>query len=73
MTEPGVASSDATNMAATAVVEGDEVVAQRAQVVETGVGHPNCGILIFMALTDPERHRHARHSMVLVPARQRRA
>jgi acyl-CoA dehydrogenase len=67
MTEPDVASSDATNMAATAVVEGDEVVLNGRKWWSTGIGHPNCRVLIFMGLTDPEAHRYQRHSMVLVP------
>ena len=67
MTEPGVASSDATNMAATAVVEGDEVVVDGRKWWSTGVGHPDCKIFIFMGLTYPDADRHARHSMVLVP------
>ena len=67
MTEPGVASSDATNMAATAVIEGDEVVVNGRKWWSTGVGHPDCKILIFMGLTDPGAHRYARHTMVLIP------
>jgi acyl-CoA dehydrogenase len=67
MTEPEVASSDATNMAATAVVEGDEVVVNGRKWWSTGVGHPDCEIYVFMGLTDPEADRHHRHSMVLVP------
>src|SRR5919112_456932 len=67
MTEPGVASSDATNMAATAVVEGDEVVINGRKWWSTGVGHPDCKIFVFMGLTDPEADRHSRHTMVLVP------
>ncbi|MCM3516339.1 acyl-CoA dehydrogenase family protein [Nocardioides sp. P86] len=67
MTEPGVASSDATNMAATAVVDGDEVVINGRKWWSTGVGHPDCRIFVFMGLTDPDADRHHRHSMVLVP------
>jgi acyl-CoA dehydrogenase len=67
MTEPGVASSDATNMAATAIIDGDEVVINGRKWWSTGVGHPDCELLIFMGLTDPEAHRYARHTMVLVP------
>ncbi len=67
MTEPGVASSDATNMAATAVVDGDEIVLNGRKWWSSGIGHPNCGFVIFMGLTDPEAQRHRRHSMVLVP------
>jgi acyl-CoA dehydrogenase len=67
MTEPGVASSDATTMEATAVVDGDEVVINGRKWFSTGVGHPDCRVLIFMGLTDPEADRHHRHTMVLVP------
>jgi acyl-CoA dehydrogenase len=67
MTEPDVASSDATNMAATAVVEGDEIVLNGRKWWSTGIGHPDCKVLIFMGLTDRDAHRYAQHSMVLVP------
>jgi len=67
MTEPEVASSDATNMAATAVVDGDEVVVNGRKWWSTGVGHPDCRIFVFMGLSDPDADRHARHTMVLVP------
>jgi acyl-CoA dehydrogenase len=67
MTEPDVASSDATNIQATAVLEGDEVVLNGRKWWSTGVGHPNCKALIFMGLTDPDADRHQRHSMVLLP------
>ncbi|GAB2681650.1 acyl-CoA dehydrogenase family protein [Kribbella swartbergensis] len=67
MTEPDVASSDATNMAATAILDGDEVVVNGRKWWSTGVGHPDCELLIFMGLTDPDAHRYARHTMVLVP------
>ena len=67
MTEPGVASSDATNMEATAIVDGNEVVLNGRKWWSTGVGHPDCKVLIFMGLTDPTAPKYARHSMVLVP------
>jgi acyl-CoA dehydrogenase len=67
MTEPGVASSDATNMALTAVVDGDEVVLNGRKWWTTGVGHPDCEVLIVMGLTDADAHRYAQHTMVLVP------
>ncbi|WP_350279992.1 acyl-CoA dehydrogenase family protein [Kribbella sp. HUAS MG21] len=67
MTEPEVASSDATNMRATAVLDGDEVVLNGRKWWSTGVGHPDCELLIFMGLTEPEAHRYERHTMVLVP------
>jgi len=69
MTEPDVASSDATNMEATAIVDGDEIVLNGRKWWSSGIGHPNCKFVIFMGLTDtsPDTSRHARHSMVLVP------
>src|SRR3954466_6643301 len=67
MTEPDVASSDATNMAATAVLDGDDVVINGRKWWSTGVGHPDCKIFVFMGLSDPDADRHARHTMVLVP------
>ncbi len=69
MTEPDVASSDATNMQATAIVEGDEVVLNGVKWWSTGIGHPDCRVVIFMGLSDtsPTAPKHLRHSMVLVP------
>ncbi|HEX8626952.1 MAG TPA: acyl-CoA dehydrogenase family protein [Catenuloplanes sp.] len=67
MTEPQVASSDASAIAATAVLDGDEVVLNGRKWWSTGVGHPRCRFVIFMGVTDPDAHRYARHSMVLVP------
>ncbi len=67
MTEPDVASSDATNMSATAVVRGDEIVINGKKWWSSGIGHPRCKVTIFMGLTHPEGPRHQRHSMVLVP------
>ncbi|MXP22671.1 acyl-CoA dehydrogenase [Gordonia sp. HNM0687] len=67
MTEPDVASSDATNMAATAVLDGDDVVINGTKWFSTGVGNPECRILVFMGVTDPDADRHSRHTMVLVP------
>jgi acyl-CoA dehydrogenase len=67
MTEPEVASSDATNMAATAIVKDDQIVLNGRKWFSSGIGHPNCKVAIFMGLTDPDAHRYARHSMVLVP------
>ncbi|HET9141869.1 acyl-CoA dehydrogenase family protein [Actinophytocola sp.] len=67
MTEPEVASSDATNMAATAVVKDDQIVLNGRKWFSSGIGHPNCRVAIFMGLTDPDAPRYAQHSMVLVP------
>jgi acyl-CoA dehydrogenase len=67
MTEPDVASSDATNMRATALIEGDHVVLNGRKWWSSGVGHPHCRLLIFMGITDCTAAKHRRHSMVLVP------
>ena len=67
MTEPEVASSDATTMQATASVDGDRIVLNGHKWWSTGVGHPDCKVGIFMGLTDPTAHKYAQHSMVLVP------
>jgi len=67
MTEPDVASSDATNISATAEVIGDEIVINGRKWWSTGAMRPECEISIVMAVTDPDGERHARHSMILVP------
>lgn len=67
MTEPEVASSDATNMQATATLDGEDVVVNGLKWWSTGVGHPNCEAIVFMGLTDPGADRYHQHSMVLVP------
>jgi acyl-CoA dehydrogenase len=67
MTEPGVASSDATNMQATAVLDGDEYVINGEKWWTSGAGDPRCKIIIFMAVTNPDAAKHQRHSMMLVP------
>jgi len=68
MTEPAVASSDATNMQATAVIEGDEIVLNGRKWWSSGLGDPNAKVIIFMAHTpDESKDRHHQHSMVLVP------
>lgn len=67
MTEPDVASSDATNMQATIIEDGDDVVINGRKWWTTGLGHPDAKIAIVMGLSNPEAEKHARHSMVLVP------
>lgn len=67
MTEPGAASSDATNMQATVVEEGDELILNGRKWWATGLGHPRAEIGIFMGLSNPAAEPYARHSMVLVP------
>ncbi|MDA9611038.1 acyl-CoA dehydrogenase family protein [Gammaproteobacteria bacterium] len=67
MTEPGIASSDATNMQASAVLDGDEYVINGEKWWTSGAGDPRCKIIIFMAVTNPDAAKHQRHSMMLVP------
>jgi alkylation response protein AidB-like acyl-CoA dehydrogenase len=67
MTEPDVASSDATNMQATVELDGEELVLNGKKWWTTGLGHPNAKVAIFMALSNPENDKHNQHSMVLVP------
>lgn len=69
MTEPDVASSDATNMAMKCVREGDEYVINGEKWWSSGAGDPRCKIYVTMVHTpDPDRPKHQQHSMVLVPA-----
>jgi alkylation response protein AidB-like acyl-CoA dehydrogenase len=67
MTEPDVASSDATNMQATARIDGDHVVLNGRKWWTTGAGHPHCRFVIFMGLSDPDAEPHRRHAMVICP------
>lgn len=67
MTEPDVASSDATNMEATIMEDGDDVILNGTKWWSTGIGHPNCKVVIFMGLSDAKAHKYLQHSMVLVP------
>ena len=67
MTEPGVASSGATNMEARAERQGDDWVINGRKWWTSGACDPRCKILIFMGLTNPDAPRHQQHSMILVP------
>jgi acyl-CoA dehydrogenase len=67
MTEPDVASSDATNIRATIVRDGDEYLINGRKWWTSGAMDPRCKILIFMGKTDPEADRHSQQSMILVP------
>ena len=69
MTEPEVASSDATNIAGRIERDGDYYVINGHKWFCTGAGHANCEILIFMGKTDPGAARHQQQSMILVPRR----
>ena len=68
MTEPDVASSDATNISLEAKKEGDHWVLNGQKWWSSGVGDPRCKVFIVMALTDPNAAKHSRHSMFFVDA-----
>ncbi|MGE0851483.1 MAG: acyl-CoA dehydrogenase family protein [Hyphomicrobiaceae bacterium] len=69
MTEPNVASSDATNLALDAKLEGDEWVLNGEKWFASGAGDPRCKIYIVMVCTDPQDpSKHKRHSQIFVPA-----
>jgi acyl-CoA dehydrogenase len=67
MTEPDVASSDATNIRSAIRRDGDDYVIDGRKWFITGALDPRCRICIFLGVTDPEAEPHGRHSMVLVP------
>ncbi|MGI8678415.1 MAG: acyl-CoA dehydrogenase family protein [Jatrophihabitans sp.] len=67
MTEPAVASSDATNIATTITGDGDDYVVNGRKWWSSGAMRPECKIAIVMGVSDPDAARHARHSMILVP------
>jgi acyl-CoA dehydrogenase len=66
MTEPAVASSDATNIATTIVRDGDEYVINGTKWWTSGAMSPHCKLLIVMGVSDPDAERHRRQSMILV-------
>ncbi len=68
MTEPAVASSDATNIEASIVRQGDEYLINGRKWWTSGAGDPRCKIYVFMGKTDPAAPRHSQQSMILVPA-----
>jgi len=67
MTEPGVASSDATNICSTIVADGDDYVINGEKWWTSGFGNPDCKVMIFMGVTNPDNPRHQRQSQILVP------
>jgi acyl-CoA dehydrogenase len=67
MTEPDVASSDATNVRSRIQRDGDDYVINGRKWFITGALNPRCRILIFMGVTDPDAEPHRRHSQILVP------
>ena len=67
MTEPAVASSDATNICSSAVLDGDEYVINGEKWWTSGAGDPRCKVLIFMCMTNPDNPKHQRQSQIIVP------
>jgi len=67
MTEPDVASSDATNIRCEIRRDGDEYVIRGRKWWTSGVSHPHCKVLILMGRTNPDGARHQQQSMILVP------
>jgi len=67
MTEPAVASSDATNICSEAVLDGDEYVINGEKWWTSGAGDPRCKVLVFMCMTNPENPKHQRQSQIIVP------
>ena len=67
MTEPAVASSDATNISSSAVLDGDEYVINGEKWWTSGIGDPRCKVLIFMCVTNPNNPKHQRQSQIIVP------
>jgi len=68
MTEPAVASSDATNIQCSIKREGNEYVINGLKWWSSGAGDPRCAVYIVMGKTDPEAPRHSQQSMIVVPA-----
>jgi acyl-CoA dehydrogenase len=68
MTEPAVASSDATNIECRIQRDGDHYVINGRKWWSSGAGDPRCAVYIVMGKTDPEAPRHSQQSMILVPA-----
>ena len=67
MTEPAVASSDATNMEATITADGDDYIVNGTKWFSTGAMDPRCKVAIFMGVSNPDGPKYGRHSMILVP------
>jgi len=67
MTEPDVASSDATNISTTAVLENGDWVINGEKTYASGAGDKRCKVLICMVKTNPDNNRHTQHSQILIP------
>ena len=67
MTEPGVASSDATNICSTIEADGNDYVINGEKWWTSGFGNPDCKVMIFMGVTNPDNPKHQRQSQILIP------
>tara|TARA_B100000929_G_C15455525_1_gene402708 strand:- start:7 stop:1167 length:1161 start_codon:yes stop_codon:yes gene_type:complete len=67
MTEPNVASSDATNISSSIQADGDEYVINGEKWWTSGAGDPRCKIIVFMGVTNPDNPKHSRQSQIIVP------
>jgi acyl-CoA dehydrogenase len=67
MTEPDVASSDATNIATTITEDGDDYIVNGHKWFTTGAADPRCRLLILLGVSDPDARPHRRHTMLLIP------
>ncbi len=67
MTEPGVASSDPTNLAATIVADGDDYVIDGRKWWTSGAADPRCKVCLFLGKSNPDADKYLQHSLVLIP------
>ena len=67
MTEPNVASSDATNIASTISQDGDDYVINGEKWWTSGYGRPDCEFMIFMGVSNPDAPKHQRQSQIIIP------
>ncbi|MDQ3962592.1 MAG: acyl-CoA dehydrogenase family protein [Actinomycetota bacterium] len=67
MTEPGVASSDPTNLASTIERDGSDYVVNGRKWWTSGAADPRCKVCLFLGLSDPDAERYAQHTLVLIP------
>ena len=69
MTEPEVASSDATNISTTITQDGSDYLVNGRKWWSSGAMRPECSVAVLMGVSDPAAERHQRHSMILIPLR----